>query len=360
MATLVRSHDWSQTPLGAIETWSQSLRASLNILLASRCPMYLAWEENLIQFYNDAYSPFLGSTQRPAALGQRASECFSETWDSIGFIFGQAMAEGKAATLEDQRFRLDRHGSAEEGSFTFSYNPISDEEGQVSGVLVTVIETTQQERNEQRSPPQEVNAAIQRSEDKTWNILESIHEAFFALDENWQFAYVNQSAGTLLERTPDDLIGKNLWEEYPGLSGNELAQIYWSAMGDRIAASSTAFYPDHDRWYEVRTYPAPSGISVYFRNVTEQIQTEAALRQSEERYRTLFESIDEGFCVIEVLCNDQGLPVDYRVLEVNPTFEQQTGLQQAVVILECQRWTVICCCVRFAHCRGIKKFPRLR
>ncbi|MCC5647349.1 response regulator [Nostoc sp. CHAB 5824] len=173
-------------------------------------------------------------------------------------------------------------------------------------------------------------AALRESEEQIRNILESIHEAFFALDENWRFAYANQAAGTLLDRTPGDLIGKNLWEEYSGLIGNEFERIYWSAMRDRVAASLTAFYPDHDRWYEVRTYPAAQGITVYFRNVTDQIQAEAALRQSEERYRTLFESIDEGFCIIEMLFDANDTPIDYRFLETNPVFEQQTGLRQAV------------------------------
>ena len=180
------------------------------------------------------------------------------------------------------------------------------------------------------SDRKQVEQALRQSEEQSRNILESITDAFFALDENWRFTYVNPSAETLLDRTPRDLISKNLWEEYPGLISNELAQIYWSAMRDRVAASMTAFYPEHDRWYEVRTYPAPNGIAVYFRNVTEQIQIGATLRQSEERYRTLFESIDEGFCIIEMLFDENDTPLDYRFLEINPTFEQQTGLRQAV------------------------------
>ena len=176
----------------------------------------------------------------------------------------------------------------------------------------------------------QAEAALRQSEQQSQSILESISEAFFALNQNWQFTYVNGAAQVLLDRTPDDLIGKNLWQEYPGLSGNELVQVFWSAMRDRVAASLTAFYPDHDRWYEVRTYSAPNGITVYFRDVTEQIQAAATLRQSEERYRTLFESIDEGFCVVEMLFDQNNRPIDYRVLEINPAFEQQTGLQQAV------------------------------
>ncbi|WP_445302384.1 MULTISPECIES: PAS domain-containing protein [unclassified Microcoleus] len=206
-------------------------------------------------------------------------------------------------------------------AYEYIFVPLLGINGAVDAVAGVTRDITERKRAEQ---------ALRESEEQTRNILESIAEAFFALDDNWRFTYVNRSAGALLDRAPGNLIGKNLWEEYPGLIGHELEQIHWSAMRDRVAASMTAFYPHHDRWYEVRTYPAPNGITVYFKNVTEQIQTAATLRQSEERYRTLFESIDEGFCIIEVLFDENDTPIDYRFLEINPTFEQQTGLQQAV------------------------------
>ncbi|MHC5825979.1 MAG: PAS domain-containing protein, partial [Nostoc sp.] len=174
----------------------------------------------------------------------------------------------------------------------------------------------------------QAEAILRESEEKTRNILESIAEAFFALNENWRFTYMNQSGEALLDRR--DLIGKNFWEEYPGVVGNEFETVYRKAMDDQMPGTLTAFYPDHDRWYEVRTYPAANGIAVYFNDVTKQVQTAAALRQSEERYRTLFESIDEGFCVVQVLLNADDTPIDYRFLEVNQIFEQQTGLQHAV------------------------------
>ncbi|HZG39661.1 MAG TPA: PAS domain-containing protein [Nodosilinea sp.] len=174
----------------------------------------------------------------------------------------------------------------------------------------------------------QAEAALRESEEKTRNVLESIAEAFFALDENWRFTYMNQSGEALLDRR--DLIGKDFWQEYPSVAGSEFETVYRKAMHDRVPGTVTAFYPDHDRWYDIRTYPAATGIAVYFNDVTEQIQTAAALRQSEERYRTLFEAIDEGFCVVEVLLDAHAAPIDYRVLEVNPMFERQTGLQQAV------------------------------
>ncbi len=71
-------------------------------------------------------------------------------------------------------------------------------------------------------------------------------------------------------------------------------------------------------------------VGVLFRNVTERTQQEEALRQSEARYRRLFETMDEGFCIIEMVDDAQGRPLDYRFIETNPSFERHTGLRGAV------------------------------
>ncbi|HEY9884175.1 MAG TPA: PAS domain S-box protein, partial [Thermosynechococcaceae cyanobacterium] len=139
----------------------------------------------------------------------------------------------------------------------------------------------------------QAEAALQESEEQSRNILESITDAFFAVDENWRFTYVNQTAETLIDRTVSDLIGKVFWEEFPGVNDSAFEQMHRRVMRDRVAESLTEFYPDHARWYEVRSYPAVNGITMYFRNVTDQIQAEEALRESEERFRTLADQMSQ-------------------------------------------------------------------
>ncbi|MEG3968514.1 ATP-binding protein [Microcoleus sp. T2B6] len=262
-------------------------------------------------------------------LGWTPDEMTSRPWTEFVHPddLGTSIAEADSLFSGNETFTFENRYRHKDGSyrwFLWNAQPYPEEQV-IYGAAVDITDRVRVENERQRA-----EAALRESEEQSRNIIESIGEAFFAVDENWRFTYVNQFAETLLDRTPGDLIGKNLWEEYPGLIGSEFEPIYWSAMRDRLPASLTAFYPDHDRWYEVRSYPAAQGITVYFKNVTDQIQAEAALRQSEERYRTLFESIDEGFCIIEVLFDANNTPIDYRFLEINPVFEQQTGLRQAV------------------------------
>jgi PAS domain S-box-containing protein len=73
----------------------------------------------------------------------------------------------------------------------------------------------------------------------------------------------------------------------------------------------------------------PAGYATVTRDITESKRAETALRESEARYRTLFDTLIEGFCTIEMMFDPAGRPVNYRFLEVNPAFETQTGLRHA-------------------------------
>ena len=126
--------------------------------------------------------------------------------------------------------------------------------------------------------------AEQKSSRNAEAILESITEGFFTLDRDWRFDYVNPEAHRVLGRRPGDLQGRNIWDEYPGLEQAGFAEKYRHTMAARERTSITAFYADLGSWYEVTAYPAPEGISVYFRDITAQKNAEA------ERERLVLES----------------------------------------------------------------------
>ena len=157
----MRTIDWSKTPVGPLDSWPQSLRTALSILLETGFPMYIAWGPEFTQFYNDGYRPILGSTKHPAAMGRSTRETFAEIWDIIGPMFAGVM-QGTPTTVVDFMLPLDRHGFAEECYFIFSYSPIRQENGQVGGVLVTVTETTQRVLGERRLKTTQALAARTR------------------------------------------------------------------------------------------------------------------------------------------------------------------------------------------------------
>ena len=128
---------------------------------------------------------------------------------------------------------------------------------------------------------------------RTRTILESITDAFWSVDREWRFVYVNHKAEELLGRKREDLLGKNFWEEFAPAVGTEFEHAYHRAVAENVAITFEAFYPPHDRWYEVHAYPSPDGLSVYFRDDSQRRHAEAALRESEEKLRLLADTIPQ-------------------------------------------------------------------
>ncbi len=103
-------------------------------------------------------------------------------------------------------------------------------------------------------------------------ILESITDAFFALDSDWHFIYVNAQAERLLARPRRALLGCNVWEEFPDAVGSVFEREYRRAVDEQSAVSFEAFFPLLDAWFEVRAFPALDGLSVFFHDISEQVE----------------------------------------------------------------------------------------
>ena len=143
MGRLTREKDWSETSLGPVTSWPQSLRTALSIILKSKFPMFLFWGEELICFYNDAYRPSLGiNGKHPSILGMKAEKAWSEIWPVIKPLIDQVLGGGEGTWSEDQLIPIYRNGKLEDVYWTFSYSPVNDETDKPVGVFVTCVETT--------------------------------------------------------------------------------------------------------------------------------------------------------------------------------------------------------------------------
>lgn len=140
MGARIRQLDWSQTPLGPVATWPQSLCTAVSIMLGSRFPMMVHWGPELVHFYNDGYASIL-QDKHPGALGEPAEPWWREMWPFLLDIFRPVLA-GETTYFENSLVLPNRQGFVEEAYFTFSHSPIYDEQGQVGGIFVTALETT--------------------------------------------------------------------------------------------------------------------------------------------------------------------------------------------------------------------------
>jgi signal transduction histidine kinase len=141
MGTLIRSMDWSQTPLGPVESWPQSLRTTVSLCLSSTFPILIAWGPEHVQIYNDSYRPICGE-KHPQSMGQRFRECWASALPAVGGVFDRAQ-QGEGSYIENLRMFLDRYGYLEEAFMTFSFSPIRDESGKVGGLFHPITEVTE-------------------------------------------------------------------------------------------------------------------------------------------------------------------------------------------------------------------------
>ncbi len=139
---LMRAYPWETTPLGPPESWPQSLKMAIRIMLTSRQPIWIGWGEDLTYFYNDPYKSIIGG-KHPWALGRPTREVWREIWPQIGPMLDTALGGDQGTYVESQLLIMERNGYPEETYYTFSYSPIPNDDGTVGGIFCANSDDTQ-------------------------------------------------------------------------------------------------------------------------------------------------------------------------------------------------------------------------
>jgi PAS domain S-box-containing protein len=198
MASMMRDFDWAATDLGPPGSWSQSLKTVVRIVLTSRYAMWMAWGPNLRFFCNDAYLPTVG-IKRDWVLGSRSDKVWEEIWPDIGPRIERVLNTGEATWDEGLLLFLERLGFREETYHTFSYSPLADDEGQISGMLCVVTEETERVVGERRLSTLSQVAGRLASARAESEVLDAVKEALDAADKDLPFAllYLYDEQGAL-------------------------------------------------------------------------------------------------------------------------------------------------------------------
>ncbi len=173
MKSLIREYNWAASPLGKLKYWPQSLCFTLDLMLHSAFPMFLFWGKENTCFYNDAFRPLLGAEgKHPSALGDAGFRVWTEIWETVEPLVGQAK-EGKSTRLyEDLLLPIYRNGKLEDAYWTFSYNPVKNDTGTIAGVLSICNETTRQvvAREAANTVRLQLHQALEACDLGTWDL----------------------------------------------------------------------------------------------------------------------------------------------------------------------------------------------
>lgn len=324
MADRIRGHDWSTTSLGPLESWPESLNGAVDMMLACGFPMLILFGEERLCLYNDAYALLLGD-RHPASFGSPLYAVWPEARQTLEpslmrvwageSVFLPHLPSGMPAPFGDETLQR-------------AATPLHNAEGQVAAVLVTLPPTAEilsaHERLKHRE--ERYRAFVTASADVVyrmspdWSEMCELDGQGFIADttetsEDWVERYILQADRASVQAAIEAAIRtRSLFElEHPVIRADGTAGWTLSRAIPMLGADGEII-----EWLGAA------------KDVTERKAAEHALRESEERYRALFDAVDEGFCIVEVLFDPQGNAADYRFLQTNPEFERQTGLSDAV------------------------------
>src|SRR6266849_773944 len=298
MARRVRDMDWSLTALGGKETWPQSLRLSVALILASVFPMAIRWGPELVLIYNDAYRPILRD-KHPEALGRPLREVWWEVYPELGPL-NEAILRGEreAFFAEDLPWTVQRQGTiVEDARFTISYSPIPDEAAPngIAGVLTTCIETTERVRKEEalRVLNERLETEIAeriRERDRIWHVSEDL---LGVSNFDGYFTSVNPAWTTLLGWSEDEIKRMHVSElRHPDDAAHSMAGRRRLAEGVPTVRIENRFRHKDDSWrWLAWTLTVENGL-IYLigRHVTAEKLAAEALRESERQFRLFTEA----------------------------------------------------------------------
>jgi PAS domain S-box-containing protein len=323
MAALIKSFDWSRTPLGAIGKWPAHLTSITSFMLRSNVPMTLLWGTEGIMLYNDAYQEFAGQ-RHPALLGSPVLEGWAEVADFNASVMHTCLAGG-TLSYRDQHLVLSRQGRPADAWLTLDYSPVIDQEGLPSGVMAIVRETTDRVLAERKLNFAQEVGGIGTFE---WFPDTGRLDVSDQYRQIWRIAPDTEVTETLLVSLihPDDrhLMGPNRYGSPNPISYAEFRRVDAETGGVRWIArrGEAVTFAALDR----RRY---IGIAM---DITERKDAEEAVARSEYRWRELFERMQEGFFVGDAIRDDRGEMVDFLLLEINPAFGTQTGLDASAAV----------------------------
>ncbi len=179
------------------------------------------------------------------------------------------------------------------------------------------------------------------------NVFDRITDAFVAFDNQWNYIYLNTRAAEIIGRKPEDIIGKNIWKEFPEKKEHSFYTSFFTAMAEQRTLTEESYCHPVGAWLHATLYPSPEGLSVYMQDITVRKQVELELEESREKYRQIVETAQEGIWMIDEnnktvfvnqkICDILEYSIDEIMGKENDFFLDDEGRKLSVVSIDRRR-----------------------
>lgn len=165
----------------------------------------------------------------------------------------------------------------------------------------------------------EKSRQLSRTQENYRTTVERVSDAFVALDKDWNYTYMNHKAGEIFHCDPDNMIGKNIWVQFPNAVNLPFYNAFHRAMKEQKFVYLEEYYPNENRWFENYIYPSPDGLSIFLRDVSERKNAEQLIDAEKKLSASIINSLPGVFYMYD----EQG-----RFLRWNKNFEVVTGYNE--------------------------------
>jgi len=225
----------------------------------------------------------------PQHLSHQQTEALAREYDEI---INSPMKKGM---LYARFFRKD------DSSFETEISVQAMKDGKKDILITVVRDITERKKAEEQL--REFNEKLEKQvKEKTAEIsrvFDRVTDAFVALDKNWCYTYLNEKAELMHGRKAKDLIGKNIWTEFPDVVHEPLYHALHESMQLQKPQRLQLYYSTMNKWFEDLIYPSADGVSVYYHDITERKKAEIKLSESEEKYRMVIEQASDGIFIAD-------------------------------------------------------------
>ena len=285
---LIRDHDWSRTSLGDIAGWSPVLQATVSNIVNSPVPKVLMWGNDHVMLYNDSYREIAGSNH-PAALGGTVPNVWPEIWDWNRAVLQRGF-RGEVVSYRDQPMTLRRNGRDEALFFDLFYTPVFEADGQVGGVMCTVLDNTDRIAAERTVAAQEAELR---------SLADALPMLVSKLDREYVYRFANDLYEDWFGVPVREVIGRPMREVTgEAFFAQRLPALERAMAGERVTIE--AAIPRRDgssRRCEISYVPsrdaagAVDGVLVLGVDVERRVRQQEALDNSNQRFRTAMDAV---------------------------------------------------------------------
>ncbi len=238
-------------------------QAAVGVVQVDLDERFMAANDRFCEILGYARDELLGKTLRDLTHPDDAEACLAQA---------RRLLTGEVPLYMSEKRYVRKDGTVIQCALFASL--VRDDSGRPEYAIGVVEDIMERKRAEQK---------LAEAHRQTAAILESISDGFNALDRDWRYAYVNSAGAKMVGKTPEELLGKNVWELWPKAADSPFGAAYRRAVAENVPIQVEGFYPEPlNRWYQVRCYPSPEGLSLFFTDISERKRAEERLRQAQK------------------------------------------------------------------------------